>query len=400
MQGRASRARQAVRAVEERFPAAGSLVARGRGWAYNARNLRRWAQADPAAMSARLDLALALAEPPAEPMLRADTRTTHRCREPGSPTGVICSFATGRYTALLSIATPTLIDYGERHGWDVVVSTEEHLADGRPPPWGRLPLIRELFDRYDLVWWIDADALIVDGSVDIRTELTPGKDLYLVEHVFPWPHGFAASSGVMLWRSSDWSRAFVDELWSLEQYIDHPVWENAALLDLLGYRLNPFGHPTPTSKMARVQFLSPDWNSVWPDPALSPRVHHHGGAISFDDRRRLMLEDLARARHGLAPLMEGERAQRPDRAAGSRRLLTDAYPSDLMSRADLPRLLAERGLVGAGAEIGVFAGEFSARLLWQWPGERLISIDPWASAPATDYVDASNVDDAAFEVLY
>ena len=316
-------------------------------------------------------------EPAGEPLLPEGVRTVHRASTPGTPSAVICSRATGTHIELLSNAVPTLLAYGERHGWDVVISTEEELAEGRPASWGKLPLIRELLDEYDLVWWVDSDALIVDASVDLRDELVDGKDLYLVEHLFPAPHDFAASAGVMLWRSSDWSKALVDELWASEAYVHHRVWENAALLELLGYGIEQFHHPAPTPLMARVQLLSPDWNSVWPDPARSPKVHHHGGSIEFADRRRFMIEDLARFRRGRPPVMEGGLAERPDQRPGPRRLLTPAHPAEQMSAADLPRLLCERGLTGRGVELGTFAGERAARWLWCWPGEHLTSVDPW-----------------------
>jgi hypothetical protein len=316
-------------------------------------------------------------EPAGEPLLPEGVRTVHRADAPGTPSAVICSRATGTHIELLSNAVPTLLAYGERHGWDVVISTEEELAEGRPASWGKLPLIRELLDQYDLVWWVDSDALIVDASVDLREELVDGKDLYLVEHLFPAPHDFAASAGVMLWRSSDWSKALVDALWASEAYVHHRVWENAALLELLGYGIERFHHPAPTPLMARVQLLSPDWNSVWPDPARSPKVHHHGGSIEFADRRRFMIEDLARFRRGRPPVMEGGLAERPDQRPGPRRLLTPAHPAEQMSAADLPRLLCERGLIGRGVELGTFAGERAARWLWCWPGEHLTSVDAW-----------------------
>jgi hypothetical protein len=63
----------------------------------------------------------------------------------------------------------------------------------------------------------------------------------------------------------------------------------------------------------------------------------------------------------------------------------------LPHRLDLPLLLNRRGLVGCGAEVGVKRGEYSEVLLEGWSGRHLISIDPWLSAPETDYVDVANV---------
>jgi hypothetical protein len=47
----------------------------------------------------------------------------------------------------------------------------------------------------------------------------------------------------------------------------------------------------------------------------------------------------------------------------------------LAKRADLPRLLNRRGLVGCGVEVGVKAGAFSELLLDVWKGRHPISVD-------------------------
>jgi hypothetical protein len=66
-------------------------------------------------------------------------------------------------------------------------------------------------------------------------------------------------------------------------------------------------------------------------------------------------------------------------------------------RLDLPLLLNRRGLVGCGAEVGVKKGWYSEVLLNDWEGRHLISIDPWRSAPETDYVDLANVPQEAHD---
>jgi hypothetical protein len=70
------------------------------------------------------------------------------------------------------------------------------------------------------------------------------------------------------------------------------------------------------------------------------------------------------------------------------------------ARDELPALLNARGLLGAGVEIGVKTGNFSAHLLRDWRGTRLISVDPWLSAAPEEYVDRSNVSQDEFEEYY
>jgi hypothetical protein len=80
-----------------------------------------------------------------------------------------------------------------------------------------------------------------------------------------------------------------------------------------------------------------------------------------------------------------------------------SYRSTIMrvpSRDEIPALLNARGLVGRGAEIGVKTGTYSDFLLSNWKGSELISIDPWLSADADEYVDRSNVSQDEFEQYY
>ena len=383
-------------AVQARVPGTAHVLRRAER---AASNFVKLAALDLPKLTERIELAIALAEPPVDNVLPPNTRTLAHRAASGTPRGVICSLATGAHVHLLSVAAPTLVAFGERHGWDVVLSTEEDLCAGRPAPWGKIPLIRQLLDEYELVWWIDADAIIVDASKDIRDELDPDKDLFLVEHLFEWPHQHAANTGVMVWRSTDWSRALLDETWAMEKYTYHYAWENVALIELLGYCIWPFFHREPTKWMERVQLLGVEWNSVWPDPSPAPRINHHGGRITVDDRRTFMLGDLARFRRGEPAQMGPPPAPLPLTPA-PRTFLTNVRPASTMSRDDLPKLLNERRLLGCGAEIGVYAAEFSSRILSEWRGRNLISIDPWVSVDADEYVDASNLDEAGCSALY
>lgn len=62
----------------------------------------------------------------------------------------------------------------------------------------------------------------------------------------------------------------------------------------------------------------------------------------------------------------------------------------------LPSLLNARGLSGLGVEVGVFEGAFSAFLLANWRGRKLISVDPWL-AWGDEYVDDCNQDQARMD---
>jgi galactosyl transferase GMA12/MNN10 family len=203
---------------------------------------------------------------------------------------VIVSLALGDHRRMLALSAATFEAYARRFGWDLVLSTEP-LAPERPGSWSKIPLLQQLLERYELVWWIDADAVIVDLEPDIAAAVHPGADVYLVAHAQGRDElAVVPNAGVMLLRRSPFTRDFLDAVWASEQHIDHNWWENAAVIELLGQSLvPPFPVVDPTSRWRdRVDQLDLCWNSV-PGycESSSPVVNHHGRADHDDFGRRV-----------------------------------------------------------------------------------------------------------------
>lgn len=277
------------------------------------------------------------------PGVRRRTSSASECSR------VICSLATGEYRSLLSRSALSFERYAERWGWDLVLSTED-LADGRPAPWGKVPLLRSLLDEYDWVLWLDADVVIVDLDADINDEVQEGKDLYLVEH--PWLGQYTANSGVVLLRSCDWSRAFLDEVWALDQYAEHPRWENAAVLDLLGYGLEPARLVEPTPWLKRTKLIDRRWNSIELDRSVHPAFVHRG-FCDVRTRVRQVTGDLACALGSADPLTAGW-----DRPA--RRIST-------VTEVGRPEEVGHEALRGAlAARLGVSPSVHGDDMIWKF----------------------------------
>jgi hypothetical protein len=219
----------------------------------------------------------------------------------GAPRKVLCTVALGSHTELLEIAREPLERYAERHGYVLHVETEVD-TDGRPAAWGKVRVLRRLLEDHDIVVWIDADAMLVQDDEDIAELLDDDRFLGLVQHRFDGQD--LLNTGVMVWRGEDRARAFLDAVWANESFIEHPWWENAALADLLGYRVST--RPArmelvrPTEWFTGVQLLPLAWNSVAPDAARSPRVKHYAG-LSHEVRLQAMGDDLDELRRAQAP---------------------------------------------------------------------------------------------------
>ena len=74
--------------------------------------------------------------------------------------------------------------------------------------------------------------------------------------------------------------------------MQHDWWENAAVLDVLGYELEPTVRLVRTPRiMRRVQFLDVAWNSIVEDAAEHPRIKHYP-ARSQEHRLEHLRADL------------------------------------------------------------------------------------------------------------
>jgi hypothetical protein len=199
----------------------------------------------------------------------------------------ICTLAVGPHRELLEITRPTLEQYALRHGYDLVARTETHRLRGRPPSWGKVPLVRELLELYDLVVWIDADAVVVDPSVDIAAALHRRRAMHLVTHMIDGTR--VPNTGVFVMYRCNESVRLLERIWHETAYIHHRWWDNAALIAVVGGD----GDVGLTSSRSRrrssrvLGALGHRWNSIPACPADDPAIVHFAGT-PFDVRRAAM----------------------------------------------------------------------------------------------------------------
>jgi hypothetical protein len=201
----------------------------------------------------------------------------------------ICTFGIGPHVDLLAITVPPLRSYAVRHGYDLVVRTEVSGLT-RPPSWAKVVLLRELLDTYDVVVWIDADAIVVDPTGDIAPGV-PRRPMSLVSHVIdgvPVPN-----CGVMVLRRGPDALSLLGRMWRRVELIDHRWWENAALIAELGgdTERGLVDRRSRFTAARRLGRLDHRWNSIPSCPASHPAIVHLAG-VSHEERLRV-LADLA-----------------------------------------------------------------------------------------------------------
>jgi hypothetical protein len=203
------------------------------------------------------------------------------------PENAARSFGTARRLKILSAYDDNFSEIGAISEKSIRLYAMLHNADfevrrnfpiGRPPAWAK---VRFLIDEirkgeHEFLLWIDADACFVRGDADILSCVRPEKDLFLVNHRvnggmltnFPGVHAYfeRPNTGLILARSSRWSLEFLERVWNKTEYMNHPWWENAALMAEIGY-WQEISHGVKPNQpdqrtLSKIGWLPLEWNSV------------------------------------------------------------------------------------------------------------------------------------------
>ncbi len=207
---------------------------------------------------------------------------------------VICSFGEGDHKNFLKLSSVTFKDYASRFNYELELHYQGS-KNQRPAAWGKIELIRNLLAFYDLVLWIDADAIFVNTSGgDIADEIESNKLIYLVQHRIAGEK--IPNTGVLMLLKSSISLKLLDDIWKATQFIEHPWWENAALIYLLGYKIDLRGYeirPTFSEEnspyLPYIKFLDKKWNSILADSSSQPQIKHFAGRTNQE--RSLLLQN-------------------------------------------------------------------------------------------------------------
>jgi hypothetical protein len=172
----------------------------------------------------------------------------------------LVSFGTGDAAKPLAVAMPTYERYARRHGYDLIIP-DSPFCYGRPPAWGKVPLLQHVLKTHDFVLWIDADALIVDDNVDIEAVIP--TDAYQAFAIVRDPASNEQGSpctGVWALRSSERTQRLLAEGWAQDDLVDARWWEQGALHRLLGWTMDGKQHASVWD--AGIYHLPIEWDAV------------------------------------------------------------------------------------------------------------------------------------------
>jgi hypothetical protein len=171
---------------------------------------------------------------------------------------VIVTGASGTaFDAMLAVNSPVMLAYAQRHNLDMLTV---RLNGPRPPSWAKIDALLSALRSYETAVWIDADVVIVNGQDNIFAAVPSDKWQGVVEHVTEC--GNVPNHGVWLCRRQ--MVPFLQKAKARTKYTDHPWWEQADMMEQLGYAfsgVNAARHVTPTELYKNTYFLPPEWNN-------------------------------------------------------------------------------------------------------------------------------------------
>ncbi len=168
---------------------------------------------------------------------------------------------------------------------EIIIETDDPEYN---PAWDRIKLMMDLLDegKYEYIFWVDHDCVVVDFSTDLRTGLDDGKDLALVMHPGIPGHpqmGAHFNCGVMLLRCTERTKDFFHQVWD-RRFSGPPWYEQDVINGLL----------RDLSWMEMFQIADDKFNSTLrvndsPTPVVAA-FHGHGSHHDVDARLNLMKE--------------------------------------------------------------------------------------------------------------
>lgn len=134
------------------------------------------------------------------------------------------------------------------------------LTGERPASWNKIPAIIRLLSKHDACLWIDADVVVRPDAVFPFTELEKSGcwQAMVIHHT---PSGEVPNCGV--WWVSKAMKETLQELWDEKRNIDHVWWEQASIIERMGYTTDHLGgchRKEETELWTKTRVLEKRWN--------------------------------------------------------------------------------------------------------------------------------------------
>lgn len=169
---------------------------------------------------------------------------------------VLTGWSGTAFARMAAITVPLQERYAKRHGMDFCCG---NLFGERPPSWNKVMLILSGLQKYDEILWLDADVVVIDNRENVFDSVSGDWWHAVVQH--DTPSGLVPNCGVWLVRPQ--MVPTLRSVWDEGRNITHLWWEQASILERMGYTVTDKPHATPgdsTELLEHTGWLDSRWN--------------------------------------------------------------------------------------------------------------------------------------------
>jgi hypothetical protein len=138
----------------------------------------------------------------------------------------LLNFFDANYTPVGAISAPNKLEYCMRHNYAYVCERIPTVTE-RPAAWHKLDMIRRHLPYFDWVMWNDADTLIMNPEIELEDLLDPAY------RIVTGSDDGGINTGNFLVQNSPKTFEMLSEWWRQEDWINHYLWEQKALTELV-----------------------------------------------------------------------------------------------------------------------------------------------------------------------
>ncbi|KAI8329341.1 galactosyl transferase GMA12/MNN10 family-domain-containing protein [Chlamydoabsidia padenii] len=139
-------------------------------------------------------------------------------------------------------------DYALKHGYSFVARSAEFAQEAargqRKTVWGKIDVVEKVLPKYEWIFWLDMDAVVMDQDRDLKDLMLQVKQLYpqgpdafddQVDLIISRPlRDPMINAGVFLMRNTPWSMQFLRDVQKTESwYRRGPSYEQGAMWDIM-----------------------------------------------------------------------------------------------------------------------------------------------------------------------
>lgn len=148
-----------------------------------------------------------------------------------------------------SLAADNKREYAQRHNYAFIgrsneFAQQELRTTKRRPVWGKIDAVQKVLPKYDWIFWMDMDAVIMDQDQtvqgildDLRSKYEDGPRAFEknIDLVIAKPkRDKMINAGVFFLRNTEWAQAFLNKVQeTTEWYNRGPSYEQGAMWDIL-----------------------------------------------------------------------------------------------------------------------------------------------------------------------